>query len=109
MILRWCATCGAFLKPSHVEDVSLRAGQFVSRYAELYERYRNGARYLVRPARDFHAAEALCQVWDDARLEKIAILFLTTGNQFAQSGSRTIPQLAALASWADGKLREAGL
>jgi len=55
------------------------------------------------------AAESLCQTWSDDRLERIAILFLTVDHQFAASGSRTIPQLAALASWCDGKLREAGL
>jgi hypothetical protein len=95
--------------PTVVVDLTERAARFVERYAQWYERYRQGARYLIRPARDHHVAEELCRVWSDDRLARIAILFLTTDHPFAASGSRTIPQLAAMASWADGKLREAGL
>jgi len=82
-----------------------RAGAFVRRYQALYPQYRHGARYTVRDARDYAAAVTLCQTWpDDARLEKLAICFLTTDHKFAAEGSRTIPQFLALASWADGEL-----
>jgi len=78
----------------------------VERYTQLYPTYRNGARYAVKPARDYAAAVTLCQTWDDdAHLEKMAICFLTTDHEFAASGSRTVPQFLALASWVDGELR----
>ena len=41
-----------------------------------------------------------------ARLEQLAVIFLTTDHKFAEEGSRTIPQFLALASWCDGKLAE---
>lgn len=85
--------------------ITERAGNFVRRYEELYPEYRNGARYVVTPVRDYDAAVSLCSTWkDDARLEKLAICFLTTDHKFAAEGSRTIPQFKALASWADGEL-----
>jgi hypothetical protein len=87
--------------------VAHRAGRFIERYGELYPEHRKGARYAVKPVRDYAAAVTLCQTWPDpARLEKLAILFLTTDHRFAEEGSRTIPQFLALASWCDGKLAE---
>ncbi len=84
-----------------------RAGRFVERYQALYREHRKGARYALRPARDYQAAVDLCATWeDDSRLEKLAVLFLTTDHKFAEEGSRTIPQFLGLASWCDGKLAE---
>jgi hypothetical protein len=84
-----------------------RAGRFVDRYAALYPVHRHGARYAVKPVRDFQAAVTLCQTWpDDDRLDKLAICFLTTDHDFAANGSRTIPQFLALASWCDGELSQ---
>ena len=87
-------------------DVTRRAGAFVERYEALYQQHRKGARYAVKPVRDYAAAVTLCRTWPDARLDKLAVMFLTTNHQFAEEGSRTIPQFLALASWADGKLAE---
>lgn len=87
-------------------DVTERAGRFIERYEELYQQHRKGARYLVKPHRDYEASVGLCNTWDDARLDKLAAIFLTTDHQFAESGSRTIPQFAAMASWCDSKLTE---
>lgn len=85
--------------------VTERAGRFVERYARLYPEHRHGARYAIKPARDYQAAVQLCATWvDDARLDKLAICFLTTDHQFAESGSRTLSQFLALASWVDGEL-----
>ncbi len=87
--------------------ITERAGRFIERYEDLYPKHRNGARYSVRPTRDYAAAVTLCTTWkDDARLDKLAICFLTTDHKFAAEGSRTIPQFLALASWADGELAE---
>lgn len=87
-------------------EITERAARFIERYEILYPKHRTGARYLVKPHRDYVAAVELCRTWPDDRLDKLAAIFLTTDHQFAASGSRTIPQFAALASWADGQLAE---
>jgi len=87
-------------------ELAARAGKFLTLYAELYPKHRKGARYHARPALDFPKAVELCQTWPDDRLEKLAIIFLKTDHEFAESGSRTIGQFAALASWCDGRLSE---
>lgn len=82
-----------------------RAARFIERYAALYPTHRNGARYLVRPSLDFQYALKLCENWDDdARLDAIAVEFLTCDNEFAKQGSRTLGQLVALASWCDDQV-----
>lgn len=84
-----------------------RAAGFIDRYQALYAKHRKGARYAVRPARDYAAAVTLCDTWpDDSRLDKLATIFLLTDHKFAEEGSRTIPQFLGLASWCDGKLAE---
>jgi len=88
-------------------ELAARAGDFCERYAELYFKHRRGARYLPRPALDYTKACELCQVWDNDRLERLAVVFLKCEEPFAMSGSRTIGQFAAMASWADDRLREA--
>lgn len=88
-------------------NVTERAGRFIERYEAMYPEHRKGARYIVKPHRDYEAAVGLCRTWeDDERLDRIAAVFLTTDHKFAEEGSRTIPQFAALASWCDGKLAE---
>ncbi len=88
-------------------ELAARAGDFCERYAELYFKHRRGARYLPRPTLDYTKACELCQVWDNDRLERLAVVFLKCEEPFAMSGSRTIGQFAAMASWADDRLREA--
>lgn len=88
------------------EALAERAGRFCERYAELYPLHRRGARYLPKPALDFTKACELCAVWDNDRLERLAIVFLKCEEPFAQSGSRTVGQFAAMASWCDDRLRE---
>lgn len=85
--------------------ITTRAGAFIERYrTTLYPTHRHGAKYNSREHRDYDAAVRLCETWDDARLDKLAICFLTTDHKFAEEGSRTIPQFRALASWLDGEL-----
>ena len=86
------------------QDVAERAGRFIERYEALYVKHRKGARYIVRPHRDFDAACDLCKTWPDERLDLLAAIFLESNHQFAESGSRTIPQFRALAGWCDGEL-----
>lgn len=87
-------------------ELADRAGAFCERYSELYPLHRRGARYLPKPALDYTKACELCAVWDNDRLERLAVVFLKCEEPFAQSGSRTIGQFAAMASWCDDRLRE---
>jgi len=87
--------------------ITERAGRFLDRYDALYPTHRHGARYARKPVRDYAAAVTLCETWaDDDRLDKLAVIFLTTDHTFAAEGSRTVPQFLALASWCDGRLAE---
>ena len=95
--------------PSADDVLSERAGRFLERYQALYTKHRHGAHYLLRPHLDFPKAKELCAVWPDERLDKLATVFLLTDHKFAEEGSRTIGQFAALASWCDGRLAEAGI
>lgn len=96
---------------SAVGDPALadRAGAFVHRYAELFATHRKGARYLSKPSLDFQEAVGLCQVWDDARLETLAIAFLTTDDKFCREGNGSIAHFRSRASWCDTRLRARGL
>lgn len=96
--------------PEEKETLLQRAGVFLREtYPTLYEKYRKGARYVGKPHFDFQEALELCRVFDDARLEKLATVFLTTDHQFAENGSRTMAQFRSMASWCDSKLRERDL
>jgi hypothetical protein len=91
-------------------DLVERAGRFCNEvYPQLYVKHRNGARYAGKPSLDFQEAIGLCQIWDDSRLETLAIAFLTTDDKFCRSGTGSIAQFRSRASWCDSKLRERGL
>lgn len=88
------------------EILTDRAGRLVQRYAELFYRHRKGARYHARPALDFPKACDLVTTWpDDARLEKLAVLILTTNDDWISKTDRGFGVFASKASWADDKLK----
>lgn len=92
---------------SEPDPVGARAGRLVERYAELFYQRRKGAKYHSRPALDFQKAMGLVQTWDDdARLEKLAILVLTTDDEWVSGTDRGFGVFASRASWADGLLAE---
>jgi 5-methylcytosine-specific restriction endonuclease McrA len=86
-----------------------RAGRFVERFAQLFAEHRKGAKYHSRPTLDFQEALGLCQTWDDERLERLVIAFLTTDDKFCRNGNGSIAHFRSRASWCDSKLRESGL
>jgi uncharacterized protein YdaU (DUF1376 family) len=103
-------------KPSSPDDLGLRAGRFCDRYAELHEKFRHGARLVGKPAfrsalgggnMDFLEAMELVKVWDDARLDKLAELFLRfEGDDWIDSGPRTIARFRSRATWCDDRLKQ---
>jgi len=86
------------------DTIENRAGRLVERYQELFQEHRHGARYRVKPNLDWHEAISLCQTWDDERLEKLAVLVLTTNDEWVSRTDRGFKIFALKASWADGLL-----
>lgn len=86
------------------EDVSLRAGRFVERFAELYAQERHGARYRQRPNLDWSEACDLVKLWPDERLEKLAIWFLNSADPFIAGTDRGFHIFVLKASFCDNEL-----
>ena len=88
-------------------DIETRAAKLVERYGELYHEHRHGARYRQRPNLDWLDACDLCRTWtDDKRLEKLAIIVLTTDEEWISRTDRAFKIFALKASWADSRLCE---
>lgn len=85
-------------------EIASRAGMLVERYGELFALHRRGARHRARPNLDWTDACDLCRLWDDARLEKLAVLVLTTDDQWISGTDRSFKIFAIKASWADERL-----
>lgn len=86
-------------------NVAQRAGQLVERYGELFYQHRRGARLMQKPVLDFEKACDLVKTWpDDARLEKLAVIVLTTDDEWVSRTDRGFGIFAAKASWADDRL-----
>jgi len=60
---------------------------------------------LIGNSLEFQDACSLVAEWDDARLEKLAILVLTTDDPFIAGTDRSFKIFAIKASWADDKLK----
>lgn len=87
------------------EALELRAGHLLERYAELFYLHRKGARYHNRMHLDFQKAQELVLTWpDDARLEKLAVIILTTDDEWIAKTDRGFGVFAARATWADDRL-----
>lgn len=83
-----------------------RAGAFLRHYAELYIQHRHGAKLrLMGNSLEFSDACSLVEIWDDARLEKLAIIVLKTDDPFISGTDRSFKIFAMKASWADDKLK----
>ncbi len=95
-----------YLKPSYEDVVTKRGGDLVRRYGELFTEHRFGARYRQRENLDWLEACELCRIWDDQRLEKLAVLVLTTDDPFISSTDRGFKIFSMKASWADARLSE---
>ena len=90
------------------DTVAARAGHLLDRYAEWYQQLRHGARLrLMRNTLEFNDACQICELWDDARIEKLARIVLTTDDEFVSRTDRSFKIFALKASWADDRLRQA--
>lgn len=88
-------------------DHGERAGRLVERFGELFVAHRYGAKYRQRPNLDWHDALTLVPLWDDARLEKLAVIFLTsTRDEWINRTDRSFKIFAMKASQMDQWLTE---
>jgi hypothetical protein len=84
-----------------------RAQDLLERYAELYTKHRHGAKLrLMHSNLDFQGALTLCRTWDDARLDKLAVIVLTTDEDWISGTDRSFKIFCQKASWADSRLAE---
>lgn len=89
------------------EGLAQRAGRFIEQYQALYQQLRGGAHLHLRPALDFQKAKDICRTWaDDAHLEQLARVILTTDEPFIAQSDRGIGIFAARATWADDRLAQ---
>lgn len=90
------------------DELCERAGRLrQDTYPRLYAKHRHGAKLrLMANALEFQDALDLVRLWNDARLEKLAVLVLTTDDAFIASTDRGFKIFAMKASWADDRLSE---
>lgn len=89
------------------DELGERAGRLVERFGVLYTKHRRGARYVVKPSLDWDRACELCSTWDDARLEKLMTVFLTTDDDWISRTDRGFGVFCSKASWCDDRLTAA--
>lgn len=76
-------------------------------YPAWYAKWRHGAKLrLVANALEFQDAMSLVATWDDARLEQLARIVLTTDDDFISTTDRGFHIFAIKASWAENRLCE---
>jgi hypothetical protein len=90
------------------DDLGERARWLLESYPRWYAAQRHGARIpLLLGNLPFQEALVLCETWDDARLEKLARIVLTTDDEpFIQRSDRGWKIFTLKASWADDRLRQ---
>lgn len=96
---------GSGEKPN-ADEIGQRAHRLIENYPRWFSQYRAGATTLGGGPIDFQKACEVCTAWDDARIEKLAALVLTTDEGFIAGTDRAFRIFAMKASWADDRLRQ---
>ena len=87
------------------KDHGASAAHFLERYQALYAEHRKGARLHIKPSLDWTRVCDLLQTWDVDRLEKLAVILLTTDDEWIAKTDRGIGVFVARASWCDDRLK----
>lgn len=90
------------------DALSTRAGRLREElYPAWYALYRHGARLrLVANSLEYHDALTIVQTWEDARIERLAKVFLTTDEDWISRTDRSFRIFASKATWCDDRLRQ---
>lgn len=76
-------------------------------YPQWYAKFRHGARLrLIANPLEFQEAQSLVATWDDATLEKLAAIVLTTDDPWISGTDRSFRIFAMKASWAHDRLAQ---
>lgn len=95
----------SLITPMPSDEDADRAARFLDTFSGLYQQYRHGAKWLRRrPNLEWVAACDLCRLWDDERLRKMAIIVLTTDDDWIARTDRGFSVFVSRASWADERL-----
>jgi hypothetical protein len=81
-------------------------GAFIKRFCELYTKHRHGAKFMVLAKKHVPLIRNLLTVYDAKRLEKMAVVLLTTDEPWVKETDRGIGILSVKASWLDNLLSE---
>ena len=93
--------------PVDADVVGDRAAALLERFPVLFMKHRKGARTTIKPALDFQRACDVCRTWtDDARLDKLIDIFLTTDEPWISETGRGFGVFASKASWCDDRLKQ---
>lgn len=83
-----------------------QVGDFIKRFCELYTKHRHGAKFMVLRQKHVPLIRNLLTVYDFKRLEKMAVVLLTTDEPWVKETDRGIGILSVKASWLDNLLSE---
>jgi len=106
------STSGVGISTSSLEEkddaIFQRAGRLREElYPAWYAKHRHGARLrLVASPLEFQEAITICKIWDDARLEKLATIFLTTDDDWISKTDRSFRLFVSKSSWCDDRLTQ---
>lgn len=84
----------------------VQVGAFIRRFCELYSKHRHGAKFNVKKQKDAPIIKQLLTIYDAPRLEKMAVVLLTTDDDWIKGTDRGIGILSVKASWLDSLLSE---
>lgn len=102
------STSSVLLPVTRANSTQDRAARLLQElYPAWYCKHRHGAKLrLVANSLAFQDALSLVELWDDARLEKLATVFLTTDDEWISSTDRSFRVFASRASWCDNRLKQ---
>ena len=81
-----------------------RVRQFIDWFVTEYAKRRNGAKYVVKGAKDGQTVKSLLQAHPLARLQKHAVILLTTDEEWTENTDRGIGILSAKINWLEDRL-----
>jgi hypothetical protein len=90
------------------EALGIRAGEFMDYYRDKHEEH-IGIAYMGNPIRDYEAAMRLVAAFSDDQLQKAALVWLGMDDDFATSGTRTVPKFASRITACLERMKQRGI
>jgi len=90
--------------PPQKPEPDSRVKVFVDWFHDEYAKRRDGAKYVVKGAKDGQLVKTLLQTHDLERLKKHAVILLTSNEEWIETTDRGIGILAAKINWLEDRL-----